>query len=222
MHPDRAVAHVALKFGLWRQGGDRIHDHHADGTGTDKRIHDLQRLLARVGLRNQQLIQVDAQLLCILRVQSMFGIHKSADATLFLFFRDRVQRQRRLAGRFRTVNLDHPALWQTTDPQRNIQPQRSCRCRLDIGHLVITAELHDGALAELPLDLRQRAFQRLFLVRGLLVSHFEEFCRCHMSCPYSMRPAGRQSLLFVLFVFSLLMRSKEEHCNINFHLAASS
>jgi hypothetical protein len=38
-----------------------------------------------IGLRDQQLVEVHAQLLGILRVERVFGIDEGADAALFLF-----------------------------------------------------------------------------------------------------------------------------------------
>ena len=88
MHADRTVAHVAFEFRFRRQRGNRIDDHQADRAGAHQRIDDLERLLAGVGLRDQQFVQVDAQLLGIERIERMFGIDEGADAALLLFLGD--------------------------------------------------------------------------------------------------------------------------------------
>ena len=76
---------------------DRVDDQDVDGAGAHQRVADLERLLAGVGLRDQQVFQIDAELAGIDRVERMFGIDEGADAALLLRFGDRVQRQRRLA-----------------------------------------------------------------------------------------------------------------------------
>jgi hypothetical protein len=174
------VAHVALDFGLGHQGGDRVDHDQADRAGAHQRIDDLQRLFAGVGLADQQFIQVDAQLLGILRVKRVFGIDKGADAALFLFFGHDMQRQRGLARRFRPVDLDDPALGQAADAKRDVEAQRAGRGRLDLHRRAVGAKPHDRALAELPLDLRERAFQRLRLVHVPLAPKVEEVCHRHV------------------------------------------
>ena len=56
------VAHLALDLGLRRQRRDRIDDEHVDRARADQRVGDLERLLAGVGLRDQEIVEVDAEL----------------------------------------------------------------------------------------------------------------------------------------------------------------
>ena len=49
------------------------YDQHVDRVGADQRVGDLQRLLARVGLRDDQFIDIDAQFLGIDRIERMLG-----------------------------------------------------------------------------------------------------------------------------------------------------
>jgi hypothetical protein len=56
-----------------------------------------------IGLRDQQLIDIDAELAGIDRIERVFGVDEGADAALLLGFGDRMQRQRGLAGRLRPV-----------------------------------------------------------------------------------------------------------------------
>ena len=161
-----AVAHLAVDFRTWRERCDRIDHEHVDRAGADQRIGDLQRLFAGVGLRDQQVFEIDAELLGIDRVERVFGVDEGADAAFLLGFGDDVQRQRGLARRFRSVNLDHATARQTADTERDIEPQRAGRDGLDLQRLLVFAEAHDRAFAEAPLDLRQRSIQRLGLVHG--------------------------------------------------------
>ena len=147
------IAHFALELGARHQRCDRIDDQHIDRAGAHQRVGDFQRLLAVVRLRDQKLVDIDAQLAGIDRVQRVLGVDEGADAALLLRFGHAMQRQRGLAGRFGSVNLDHPALRQAADAERDVEPERAGRDRLDVHRLVVLAELHDRALAELALDL---------------------------------------------------------------------
>src|SRR5256885_6243676 len=77
-----------------------------------------------------------------------------------------VQRERGLAGGFRPVDLDHAAARQAADAERDVEPERAGRDRVDLHGLVVLAELHDRALAEGALDLGQRGFKGFRLVHG--------------------------------------------------------
>jgi hypothetical protein len=56
------VAHLAFDFRLRRQRRDRVDDHDVDRAGAHQHVRDFQRLLARVRLRDQQLLHVHAEL----------------------------------------------------------------------------------------------------------------------------------------------------------------
>jgi hypothetical protein len=57
-----AVAHLAFELGARHQGRDRVDHQHVDRARAHQRVGDLQRLLAGVGLADQQVVDVDAQL----------------------------------------------------------------------------------------------------------------------------------------------------------------
>src|SRR6056297_4234423 len=109
----------------------------------------------------------------------MFGIDEGTNPALFLLLGHAMQREGGLARAFRPINLDHPSLWDTTDSERDIEPNRPGGGRLDICDRIVAAHLHDRALAELPFDLGEGAVERLLLVRVALVIHGEKICRCH-------------------------------------------
>ncbi len=150
------VAHLAFQFVARHQSRDRIDHQHVNRAGAHQRVGDFERLLAGVRLRNQQFVDIDAELAGIDRVERVLDVDEGADAAGLLGFGNGVQRQRGLAGRFRPVNLDHPAARQAADAERNIEPERAGGDRLDIHRFVVLAELHDRALAELALDLGER------------------------------------------------------------------
>jgi hypothetical protein len=157
----QAVAHFAFEFGLGREGGHRVDDDQVDRAGAHQRVDDFQRLLAGVGLADQQVLQVDAQLLRVLDVQRVLGVDKGALAAEFLHLGDHLQRQRGLAGRLRAVDLDHAAARQAADAQRDVQAQRAGGDDLDVLDHLAFAQAHDRALAELLFDLGQCHLQGL-------------------------------------------------------------
>ena len=147
------VAHLAFKFGARHESGHRVDHQHVDRAGAHQRVGDFQRLLAGIRLGDQQFIDIHAKLAGINRIERVFGVDESADAALFLRFRDGVQRKRGLAGGFRPVDFHHPAARQATNAECDVEPQRARGNGFDIHGLVVLAKLHDRALAELTLDL---------------------------------------------------------------------
>ncbi len=169
MQPHMAVAHLALELGARHQRRDRIDDEHVDRSRAHQRIGDLERLLAGVGLRDQQIVDIDPEFSGIGRVERVLGVDKGAGAAALLRFGDHMQRQRRLARAFRAVNLDHPAARQTADAERDVEPERAGRDHVDVRGGLARAELHDRALAEGALDLAERRVQSPLSVHHVLV-----------------------------------------------------
>ena len=157
------VAHFAFNFRTWDQGGDRIDHQYVDRVGTDQCVDNFQRLFTGVGLRDDQLVGIDAQCLGIDGVQRMFRVDKSRCAAIFLGFGNDVQSERGLARTFRSVNLDHASLWQSPDAKRDIQSETTSRNGFDFESLAL-AQLHRRALAEGAVDLRQCGVERLLPV----------------------------------------------------------
>ena len=131
----QAVAHLAFELGARRQRRDRIDHQHVDRAGAHQRVGDLQRLLAGVGLRDQQVVEVDAELAGIDRVERVLGVDEGADAAVLLRLGDDVQRQRGLARAFRPVDLDDAAARQAADAERDVEAERAGRDRLDLDRL---------------------------------------------------------------------------------------
>ena len=91
-------AHFAFDFGARHERRHRVDHDHVDAVGADDHFDDLERLLAVVGLRDQEIVEIDAELLRIGGVERMFGVDEGGHAALFLRLGDHLQRQRRLAG----------------------------------------------------------------------------------------------------------------------------
>ena len=116
-------------------------------------------MLAGVGLADEQILQIDAQVLRILDVQRVLGIDKGTLAAQLLHFRNDLQRQRGFARRLGAVNLNHPAARQAAHAQRHVQPQRAGGDDLDVLNHLAFAQAHHGAFAKLFFDLCQGGSQ---------------------------------------------------------------
>ncbi len=92
------IAHLALDLGLGRERRDRVDDDDVDRARAHEHVGDLERLLAGVRLRDEQLVDVDAELLGIGRVERVLGVDEGRRAALLLRLGHDLQRQRGLAG----------------------------------------------------------------------------------------------------------------------------
>ncbi len=109
LQADVAVAHLALDLGLGHERRDGVDDDQVDRARAHERVGDLERLLAVVGLADEQLVDVDAELARVARVERVLGVDERRDAALLLALRDRVECERGLAARLRAVDLDDAA-----------------------------------------------------------------------------------------------------------------
>src|SRR5205809_610196 len=91
----------------------------------------------------------------------VLGVDERGDAAKALRFGDDVQRQRRLAGGFRPVDLTHASARQAADAERGIEAERARGNDGDLLERAAGTEPHDSALPELPLDLGDREVESL-------------------------------------------------------------
>ena len=157
------VAHFALDLRLRRQCGDRVDRDDVERTRADEQLGDLERLLARVGLRDEEVVDVDADPLRVCRIHGVLGVDEGGDAPAALSLCDHVVHERRLAGRLRPEDLDDSAPRKPADPEREIERERARRHRPD-RHGRVVVHLHHGTLAELPLDLAESDVQSLLAI----------------------------------------------------------
>src|SRR5690606_12759722 len=151
---DVRFTHLALDLGLGHERGDRVDHDDVDRARADEHVHDLERLLTRVRLRDEQGVGVDAELLGVLGVERVLGVDERGDATVLLRVRDRVQRDRRLARGLGAVHLDDASARQAADAERDVERDRARGDDLD-GSTPVVAEAHDRPLAELAVDLSE-------------------------------------------------------------------
>ena len=87
------IAHFAFDFRARNEGCHRVDDENINRAGAHQRIGNFQPLLSCIGLRDQQVLEIDPKLFGIDRIERMLGIDKAADAALLLGLGDRVQSQ---------------------------------------------------------------------------------------------------------------------------------
>ena len=154
------VAHLALDLRPGHQRCHRVDHDDVERAGADQHVGDLERLLAGVGLGDQQVVDVDADGRRVDRVHRVLGVDVGAHAAVALGLGDHVHGERGLARRLGAEDLDDPATGQTADAEREVERQRAGGdgCDADVA---VLAETHDGALAVLLLDLAERHLEGL-------------------------------------------------------------
>ena len=158
------VADVAVDLGAGHQGRHRVDDHHVNAAAADEDLGYLQRLLAEVGLGDEQVVHVHPEAFGVGGVQRVFGVDEGDVAAPALGLGDDVQGQGGLARGLRAVDLRDPAARQAADAQGQVYGENAGGDDRDVLALVRT-QPHDRPLAELPMDLGDRvvdAFQPPF------------------------------------------------------------
>ena len=94
----------------------------------------------------------------------MLGIDETRDSASFLNLSHHMKGNRRLTGRFRSVDLHDASFGNTALSERNVKAQRSGGNSLHVHIRTVLAKTHDRALAVLLLNLAQCRIQRAQLV----------------------------------------------------------
>ena len=183
------VPHLALNFRARHQGRDTVDHHNVHRIRANQSLGDLQRLLARVRLAHIEIAHVYPNLLSIGRIQRVLDIHKTADPSLTLRLRDRMQTERGLPRAFWPVNFDDAAAWISPYPQGKVQTQAPAGDRFDL-KLRGVPQLHDDPIPIFFVQVDQRRLQRLHLPNLRLPNlHLPNLyrilllaCLCH-GCP---------------------------------------
>ena len=188
------VAHLAFDLGARCERRHRVDDNDIDRTRTSEHVGDFERLFTCVRLRNQQLVNVDADRPGVDRIHGVLGIDVGTHATVALGLSDDMHGECGLARRLGTINLGDAPTRQTADTEREVKCQRTGRHDFD-RHVGAFAHFHDRAAAELLVDLRQRHLQRLVLILLLAVC-----CHVRRSCLFVLCVWGRgpKRLMWVL------------------------
>ena len=102
-------------------------------------------------------------------IHRVLRVDEGADAAAALRLGDHVVDERRLARRLRAEDLDDAAARQPAHAEREVERERPRRDGGD-RDLGLVVHLHDGALAELPLDLPERRVECLLAIHRLPTS----------------------------------------------------
>ena len=160
------VPHLPLYLGPGDQGGDAVHHHHIDGVAPYQGFGYLQGLLPRIGLGDEKLIDIDADVGGVSGVQGVLDIDIGRHAPLFLGLCDDVLAQGGLTRGLSPENLDYPAPGYAPDSQGDVQGERTGGDDFYRHFLGRVTQPHDRALTELLLDLGQGKLQGLGFLCG--------------------------------------------------------
>ena len=125
----------------------------------DEGLGDLERLLTGIGLADEQLVDVDADVAGVAGVEGVLGVDEGDHAAGALRVGRDVVAERRLAARLGAVDLGDPAARHAADAERQVERHRAGRDGLDVLGAAV-AEAHDRAAAELLLDLEDGGLDR--------------------------------------------------------------
>jgi hypothetical protein len=154
------IAHVPLDLGSRRQGRHGVDDDDVERVRLDHGVGHLEGLLAVVGLVDEKIVDVHAQLVGVADVERVLGVDEERHAPDLLGLGNGVKGQGGLARGLGTVDLDDPAPGVPADARGDVDSQRPGRYALDPGRqLAAGAQLHDGALAVLLLDGSERGLE---------------------------------------------------------------
>ena len=112
-----------------------------------------ERVLARVGLRDQNLVDVNTEPGRITRVKGVLGVDESHDTTHGLGLGKNLKGQGGLTARLRPIDLDDTATGNAADAQGRIEGQGAGGDGFDLKMSPTIAKTHNGTLAESLLDL---------------------------------------------------------------------
>ncbi len=120
-----AVAHLAFDLGARHERGHRVDHDDIHRARSNQLLGDFQRLFAGIGLRDVEVVDVHAAARGISRIERVFHVDVGGHAAALLRFGDDVLAQRRLAGRFRPINLGDAPARDAAHAQRQIERQRA-------------------------------------------------------------------------------------------------
>ena len=173
MQPDLGITHLPFNLGDWHEGRDRVDDDDVDGATPRQLLGDLKRLLSGVRLRQEEMIEIDAQCAGVRGVERVLGVDERCDPIAPLHLSDHVKRDRRLPARLGAEDLNDPAARHPADAECDVQCERPGRHGLHFEDLRTVAEPHDGPFSIGLLDLLECVLQYLALTHSSCPLHLD-------------------------------------------------
>ena len=106
-------------------------DHHVDRVAPDQHLGDLERLLARVRLGDQQVVDVHTELPRVLDVERVLGVDEGRDPAVPLRVRDDWRQIVVLPDDSGPIDLADASSRDPADPDRRVEIERTRRDRVD-------------------------------------------------------------------------------------------
>ena len=165
LESDVVVAHFAVDFGLRYESGHGVDDDDVDGAGADERFGNVERLLAGIGLGDEEGFDVDAELAGVDGIEGVFGVDEGRYTAELLGLGNGMQGKGGFTGGFGSVNLDDAATREPADAERHVELDTAGRDNRDVFDGLLP-ESHDGTFTVVLLDLCDCGFDCLGFVRG--------------------------------------------------------
>ena len=152
------VAHVAFELHAGYQRRDAVNDDYVERAAAYQVFDDLQRLLGRIRLRDEERVDLDAAACRVGWVQGVFHVDVGSGPTQLLTLSDDVVAEGGLARRLRAENLGDAAFGDAPDAERKIQGDAAGGNGVHFHALVHFAQPHDGAMTKLSFNLAESQF----------------------------------------------------------------
>ena len=149
MQTNGGIADLALDFCSGNQCRDGVDDDAVDCTRANEHIADFERLLAKIGLGDKDVIDIHAKSSRIDRIERMFRVDERHDTAECLRLGEDLQRKRGFTAGLWSVHLDDSTTRNAADTQRGIKRQCAGGYSADVQVMAAISVFHDGAFAEL-------------------------------------------------------------------------
>lgn len=140
------VADFSLEFGFRDESGNGVNDDNVEGVRADEGFADAEGFLARAGLGDEEVIEIDTEALGVGGIQGVLDINESGEPAAFLGLGHDGQRERGFSGGFRPVNFHDASPGKASDAQGAVDEEIAGGDDFHFG-MRIVAEAHDGTLA---------------------------------------------------------------------------
>ena len=121
------ISHLSFNLCLWSEGCNRVDDYDVDCAGTDEVVSDFESLLPVVRLRDEQSVEVYAEILCVTAIKGVLRIDDCCDSALFLSLGNRMDCEGCLTAGLRSVDFDDPSARVSSDSQCMVKRDGTAR-----------------------------------------------------------------------------------------------